>query len=105
MKASSYLDRLAVCSAISASGERVSDYAIANHFGVSHQLISHYRQNNRHFGDGFAIRVATALGMSPAAVLVDVAAERSKSPAAKKIWRALAIKLSETVTPSGQEEE
>lgn len=69
-----------------------SDYALAKILGVSRQVLSSYRTGTT-LGDDMAVKVAEQLGVDPAAVLAAVAAERTKSAAARRAWGAAVKKL------------
>jgi plasmid maintenance system antidote protein VapI len=64
-----------------------SDYALAQLLGVKPQTISNYRQGRTQMSDEMALRVARMMGRPAALVLVQIAAERAKSPDVAKVWR------------------
>lgn len=82
MKASAYLDALQQKLGVK------SDYALMKHIGVSKQSLSKYRQDMGGFDDEVCIRVAEILGMHPAAVMLDMHKERSKTPEVRALWEA-----------------
>lgn len=88
MKASLYLDRIA--KKLGDGGKPLTDYRLRLLLGVTSTAISRYRHNKSHFEEPVAIRVAELLDINPQSVLTDIAAERSKCPAAKRVWRRLA---------------
>ena len=75
MKAAEWIDR------IKTTKGWESDYRVAKELGLSKQTISKYRGPTPTFDEEMALRVAEALGIDPAAVLIDQLAERSKVPA------------------------
>lgn len=75
MKAAVWIDRVK-----SAKGWE-SDYRVAKELGLSRAVISKYRGPTPTFDEEVAIKVADALGVDPAAVIIDQLAERSKVPA------------------------
>lgn len=64
-----------------------SDYALAKLMGVEPQTISNYRRERTQLSDEMALRVARILGRSTALTLVQIAAERAKSPDVAQAWR------------------
>lgn len=74
MKASAWIDRAKV-----ARGWE-SDYRAAKELGVTRSTISKYRTTTSTLDDEVAIRLAQALGVPPAGILIDQVAERQKSP-------------------------
>ncbi|OCS48825.1 DUF3693 domain-containing protein [Ralstonia pickettii] len=76
--------------AISAKLGGASDYAIAKHLEVTRASVSKWRNGHGGFDDETAIRVARILDIDPAIVLFASHAERTKTPAAKGVWMALA---------------
>ncbi len=63
-----------------------SDYALSKLLGVTRQTVSRYRLGITQFDDEVSIRVADALGIEPGLVLIDMHAERTKSPAVRDVW-------------------
>lgn len=57
-----------------------SDYAAAKHLGITKSTISLYRSRGSTLDESAAISVANTLGISPAGVVLDQAAERTKTP-------------------------
>jgi transcriptional regulator with XRE-family HTH domain len=72
MKASEWIDRVK-----SAKG-LPSDYAVAKLLNVHRNTISNYRQHTPTLDEEMAVKVANALGINPAGVLIDQVAERTK---------------------------
>lgn len=71
-----------------------SDYRLSKVFGCHTSAISNYRNARSHLCEETAIKVAEILKIDPGQVLADVAAERTKCPAAKAAWEAAARRLS-----------
>lgn len=74
MKASAWIDR-----AKAARGWE-SDYREAKELGVTRSTISKYRTTTSTLDDDVAIRLAKAIGVNPAGIIIDQVAERQKSP-------------------------
>ena len=74
MKASDWIDRVKLARGWD------SDYAVAKHLGIHRATVSKYRHNTPTLDEESAIKVATALGERPEAVLLDQYAERTKNP-------------------------
>jgi plasmid maintenance system antidote protein VapI len=74
MKASGWIDR------IKAARGWESDYRVAKELGVGRATVSNYRVRESTLDEDMAIKVATALGERPEAVLLDQYAERTKNP-------------------------
>lgn len=74
MKAADWIDRVK-----SARGWD-SDYRVAKELGLSRQAVSDYRVKAASMDEDTAIKVATALGERPEAVLLDQYAERTRNP-------------------------
>lgn len=70
-----------------------SDYALAKTLGITRQYLSRYRSGSTTFSDETAVKVAELLNIDPAAVLVDMHAERTRSTPAGAIWHALAQRI------------
>lgn len=64
-----------------------SDYQLSKFLGISRERVSRYRHGRDYLGEETAIKVAEALNLPAAHVLTCVAAERSKSDAARAAWR------------------
>lgn len=73
MKASEWIDR-----AKAVKGWE-SDYRAAKELGITRSAVSNYRARESTLDEETAIKVAEALGMNPAGVVLDQLAERSKS--------------------------
>ena len=66
-----------------------SDYQIVQLLGTSTSLMSQWRRG-KVMGEDLALRAAELAGMDPAYVLASLNAERTKSAAARRVWRDLA---------------
>lgn len=60
-----------------------SDYAAAKVLGISKQTVSQFRTRGTTMDEDTALKVAEVLGERPAAIILDQAAERVKSPDAR----------------------
>lgn len=87
MKAFEWIDRVKTARGID------SDYAAAKLLGLSKQAISTYRTRLSTLDENASITVAEALGMKPAGVILDQAAERVKSPEVRSALLAEARRL------------
>jgi len=68
-----------------------TDYALAKRLEIGQSRISGYRSGRvSGMDDDLAIRVAEMAEVSPAVVLAELAAERSKSPKVRAAWLSLA---------------
>lgn len=74
MKAFEWIDRVKKHRGIE------SDYAAAKLVGLTKSTISLYRSRGSTLDENAAISVAKTLGISPAGVVLDQAAERTKTP-------------------------
>lgn len=74
MKAFEWIDRVKSVRGIE------SDYAAAKALGITKQAISTYRAKGSTLDENAAISVAKLLGIPPAGVVLDQAAERTKWP-------------------------
>lgn len=75
MKAENWIDH------VKAKKGLQSDYAAAKMLGLSRNAISNYRSGLRTtLDEETAAKVANALGMNPAGIIIDQLAERAKSP-------------------------
>ena len=72
MKAYEWIDRLKV------KNGWESDYRVAKELGFKPNTISTYRAHGTPMDEAIAVKVARALGMSPAGLVLDQVAERSK---------------------------
>jgi len=72
MKAAEWIDK------VKAARGWDSDYRAAKELGLTRQTVSTYRSRDTTMDEGTALKVAEALGINPAAVLIDQLAERSK---------------------------
>ena len=57
-----------------------SDYRVAKELGMSRASVSNYRSRTPTLDEETAIKVASALGERPEAILLDQYAERTKNP-------------------------
>ena len=71
-----------------------SDYALAQHLGVTRQAISGMQSGKTTLGDETAMKIAAILELHPALVLADAHAEREKNPEIQAVWRGLVEKIS-----------
>lgn len=55
-----------------------SDYALAKHWGITHQRISEYRRGVKALGEDRCFQVAEILGIPPETVLLEIQAERAR---------------------------
>lgn len=75
MKASAWIDRVKDAKGLT------SDYAAAKALGLSRFTVSGYRKRpDATLDEEIAYKVAQALGVPPAGIIIDQVAERSKSP-------------------------
>lgn len=87
MKAGNWIDKLKESKGLP------SDYAAAKLLGVSRFTVSGYRQRpDATFDDEVSFKVATALGIDPAAIIIDQAAERAKDPSIRTALQQVAAK-------------
>lgn len=77
MKAYQWIDRVKVAKNLT------SDYAVAKVLGLSQSSVITIRTRKSTMDDETASKVAEALGMNPAGVILDQAAERVKSEAVR----------------------
>lgn len=75
------------------NGAPASDYKLADLLRVRVQTIYRYRKEQNRFDEDVAIRVAELLGIDPAIVLLDTAAERTKCPEAREVWERLSKRV------------
>lgn len=87
MKAFEWIDRVKNARGIE------SDYAAAKALGVTKQAISTYRAKGSTLDENAAISVAKLLGIPPTGVVLDQAAERTKSPEIRATLLAEAAKI------------
>lgn len=80
---------------IKAAGVNPSKYRIAKEVGVSEETITNW-DSGRTMDDESAAKVADYLGYKRREVLVWMACERAKSPAARKEWQGIAKALAGT---------
>lgn len=75
MKAADWIDK------VKAARGWESDYRVAKELGFSRNTIGNFRAGrNQSMDEETAVKVAQALGVDPAAVIIDQVAERSKDP-------------------------
>lgn len=79
MKAAEWIDRVKTARGWD------SDYRAAKELGISRNNISNYRTKTPTLDEDTAEKVAGALNINPAAVLIDQLAERSKNPQTRSI--------------------
>ncbi len=87
MKAYEWIDRLKVAKHLP------SDYAAAKLLGVSQPTVITMRTRKSTLSEENAFKVAELLGINPAGVVLDQAAERAKSPAVRSALSAEAARL------------
>lgn len=92
MSLNTYLDLAA--KNCSPSGKPISDRQLAMRLEVSAQQICRYRQG-KDFPEleEFPLRLANLAQVDPQIVLVDLSLERTKCPAAKRVWRRVAKQM------------
>ena len=73
MKAMHWIDRVKVAKGIE------SDYGVAKYLQLTPQAVSSYRSKTPTMNEETAIKVAYALGLEPASVLLDQIAEATKN--------------------------
>uniref|UniRef100_UPI0035B00B8C helix-turn-helix domain-containing protein n=1 Tax=Hylemonella sp. TaxID=2066020 RepID=UPI0035B00B8C len=86
MKAADWIDRVKVSRGFE------SDYRVAKELGLSKQAVSDYRKKTSTMDEGTALKVAEALGLDPAAVIIDQLAERSKDQGLRTALQQVAAK-------------
>lgn len=79
MKAAEWIDRVKVAKGLT------SDYSVAAALGITRSTVSKYRSTTPTLDEDTAEKVAGALNINPAAVLIDQLAERSKNPQTRSI--------------------
>lgn len=57
-----------------------SDYRVAKELGLSRATVSKYRTRTPTLDEDIAVKVAQALGLNPAGIVLDQIVERTKSP-------------------------
>lgn len=87
MKAAEWIDR-----AKAAQGWE-SDYRAAKELGLSRATVSKYRSRTPTLDDESAVKVAHALGIPLASIIIDQAAERTKNPEVKAALKEEAARL------------
>ena len=87
MKAFEWIDRVKSARGIE------SDYAAAKLLGVKQSNITIYRKKESTMDEDASINVARLLGIAPAGVILDQAAERVKSPEVRATLLAEAAKM------------
>lgn len=88
MKASEWIDRIKFERGLP------SDYAAAKLLGLGKQTISAYRKKGSTLDENASLSVARVLGIAPAGVILDQAAERVKTPEVRAALLAEASRLS-----------
>lgn len=87
MKAADWIDRVKMTRGWE------SDYRVAKELDVSRSTISGYRSKIPTFDEDTSIKVAAALGLPAAGVILDQVAERTKNPLARIALEAEAKRL------------
>lgn len=88
MKAENWIDR------VKAEKNLPSDYAVAKTLGLSRFTVSGYRQRpDATLDEEIAVKIANALGINPAGIVLDQVAERVKNPEVRSAIKQQADKL------------
>lgn len=87
MKAAEWIDR------VKSRRGWESDYRVAKELGLSKQTIGSYRGKVATMDEETAVKVALALGIDPAGIVIDQVAERSKLPEISSTLHRLASQL------------
>lgn len=69
-----------------------SDYALAKKLKIERATVSGWQRGGT-MSDDLAVFAAELLGIPPAQALIDMRAERTKSPHLRRIWRDAAAQL------------
>lgn len=77
-----------------------SDYAIAKKLGITHQSVSNYRSGKSKMDETTAFKVAEALEIDPATVIIAAQIEREKKPELRAVWMDIFKKLGGLTTAS-----
>ncbi|WP_288254057.1 helix-turn-helix domain-containing protein [uncultured Hydrogenophaga sp.] len=94
MKAHEWIDRLKEARGLD------SDYKAAKALGVKPQTVSNYRARGSTLDDEMAMRVASALGAPPEAVILDQTMERTKNDEARSALAGLLKRLGWAPAPA-----
>ena len=70
-----------------------SDYELAKRLGLKPQTISNYRHGRSQMSEETAVAIAAMIGRPAAPILVQLAAERAKTPEVARIWKDVAKAL------------
>ena len=87
MKAAEWIDR------VKAARGWESDYRAAKELGIGRQTISTYRNRDSTLDEETALKVAAAIGVPVAGIIIDQAAERSKNPEVRAALKEEAARL------------
>ncbi len=87
MKAHEWIDRLKVTKNLP------SDYAAAKALHITRSAVSNYRGRASTLDEDVAEKIAILLGINPVGIVLDQAAERTKSPALRQSLAAEAARL------------
>lgn len=71
-----------------------SDYALAQHLGLTRSAVSKLQLGKTSMGDETALKIADILQISRAVVLANAHAEREKNPEVAAVWQAMVEKFS-----------
>lgn len=82
-----YLDLLKVEKSIT------SDYQLAKLLGISRGRLSNYRNKHHDMDELLALKIEKLLNLKPGTVLLDIQANRSKCPEARKVLHEISQKL------------
>lgn len=86
MKAADWIDK------VKAARGWESDYRVAKELGFKPNTISSYRAHGTPMDEKIALKVAEALGVEPAAMIIDQLAERSKDQGLRTALQQVAAK-------------
>lgn len=87
MKAAQWIDR------VKAHRGWESDYRVAKELGFRANTISMYRAHGGPMDETIALKVAGALGINPAGIIIDQLSERTKSPEVRSTLSKMADQL------------
>lgn len=87
MKAAAWIDK------VKAARGWESDYRVAKELGISRNTISNYRTKTPTLDEDTAEKLAAALGIDPAGIIIDQVAERSKNAATRATLSRMASQL------------
>jgi plasmid maintenance system antidote protein VapI len=88
------LNTLEYLNAVKAKLGIESDYALAQHLGITRSAVSVFTRGKGIFGDDVALAVAEILGVHPFTVIAQANAERAKTPEQRARWSGVMEKFS-----------